>query len=442
MYIKNIIKSKNIYPLIIFIVVLICKIILVYNFASNIPYWDQWGCILYNLLKPFEEGRLTINWLFATHGEHYIFFTKLTTLSFYYFFDGWYPIREIFFNCILHSLSILIFLSIIFKYISQKKLFFCFSLLLFLTSFSWENLLWGFQSQFHFVSIFGFSGMFLTMVNSKLTLKWFIGLVFLTLSFFSSGGGIVFALSVFISYIVMSIVNFSANKEILWQCGLLFCILIIEYVLTPNFEQHHHLRAETISDFFKACDLWSSWPINIQFSGFIIYLPSFFFLILKRKKIVEGKDKYILALIIWSFIQIATMSFARAGVPNPFDQGNRYLDHLTYSICINSLVILMFFPKKIKTVSYFVWAFIILTASINNLSELKKNLTIKKEQSTTQEKNITSYLEKNDSTFLYNKAAFDLPCLKILPLKRSLTDSTAKKIIKKSLKIKDLYIKD
>jgi len=436
-YIKNLIKSKNIYPLIIFIVLLICKTILVYNFASNIPYWDQWGCILYNLLKPFEEGRLTISWLFATHGEHYIFFTKLTTLSFYYFFDGWYPVREIFFNCILHSLSILIFLSLIYKYISQKKLFFCFSLLLFLTSFSWENLLWGFQSHFHFVSIFGFLGIFLTMVNSKLTLKWFIGLVFLILSFFSSGGGIIFTLSVFISYIFMSIVNFSANKEIFLQGGLLLCVLIIEYILTPNFEPHHFLRAETISDFFKACDFWSSWPVNIQFSGFIIHLPSFFFLIFKRKKIVKGKDKYILALIIWSFIQIATMSFARAGIPNPFDQGNRYLDHLTYSICINFVVILMFFPRKIKTVSFFVWSFIILISSLNNLYGLKKSLTIKKEQSATQKKNITSFLGKNDTTFLYNKAAFDLPSIKVFSLKRSLTDSTSNKIIKKTLKIKD-----
>tara|TARA_B110000902_G_scaffold188106_1_gene212897 strand:- start:86 stop:1408 length:1323 start_codon:yes stop_codon:yes gene_type:complete len=436
LFFNSLFKNKNIYLLIIFVAVLISKIFLVSTFASSIPFWDQWGCILYNLLKPYEEGRLTINWLFTTHGEHFIFFTKLSTLSIYYLFNGWHPLKEIYFNTILHSSSILVFLSLIFKYPTQKKLFASFSLIFFIVSFSWENLLWGFQSHFHFVAIFGFLGMFFTTTNSKITLGWVSGLMFLVLSFFSSGGGIVFALAVIITNVCVLVLNFSKKKEFLWPIAILISLFIVEYALTPNFEPHHNLRAKTLEDFFKSYDLWSSWPININFSGFIVYLPSFYFLIkLKKLKIVKGRDNYMLALIIWSIIQISAISFARAGVPNPIDQGSRYLDHLAFSICINFVIILIYFPTKIRTTSSVIWSFVILFASFNNLEDLRKNLSVKKEQSIVQKKNMISYLTTNDSTFIYNKGVFDVPLFKVNKLRMISTDSTANKIIKKALKV-------
>ena len=60
--------------------ILAAKLLLIRHCGSVVPYWDQWDGIAYNLLLPWEQGRLGLADLFAAHNEHRIVFTRVISL--------------------------------------------------------------------------------------------------------------------------------------------------------------------------------------------------------------------------------------------------------------------------------------------------------------------------------------------------------------------------
>ena len=76
-------ESKRLlyYTLPVFLVVLGSKLLFIQLFGSNLPFWDQWDAEGAGLFKPYLEGTLGPEHLFASHNEHRILFTRLLELA-------------------------------------------------------------------------------------------------------------------------------------------------------------------------------------------------------------------------------------------------------------------------------------------------------------------------------------------------------------------------
>ncbi len=57
------------------------RIWLIDQFASPVPYWDQWDAEAVYTFIPWFDGNLTIGNLIAPHNEHRLFFTRISSLG-------------------------------------------------------------------------------------------------------------------------------------------------------------------------------------------------------------------------------------------------------------------------------------------------------------------------------------------------------------------------
>jgi hypothetical protein len=122
-----------------------------------IPYWDQWEAEAAKLYHPLENGHLRGADLIGPHNEHRILWTRLTSLLAYRLNGGiWDPLLQMVLGGALHGLALVLLLATLRRDLPERAfpwlLLFSLSLLI---PFGAENALWGFQSQFYFLLLFG-----------------------------------------------------------------------------------------------------------------------------------------------------------------------------------------------------------------------------------------------------------------------------------------------
>ena len=418
--------------------ILISKIIIIWNYGSNVPFWDQWDAEALNLYKPYEDGVLNWKWLFAPHNEHYIFFSKLLSLFLYWIYDGWYPIYQIYINAFLHSICILIFYLLIINGTENGKKFavFCvFSLIIFMVPFGYENLLSGFQSQFYFVTLFGFLAIYFLLEKKEWSFFWFLGLICLLCSFFSLAGGLVFCLAISVTYLFLFFTENYRSKYLL--LFVVFTIIfILEYILTPHIITHDDIKSSNIFSFFAAYNYWSAWPLKLSFGGVFIYFPSLYYIYkFSKKNVNQSNKKFYLGLIFWGFCQIASIAYSRGEIIFSVDKGSRYLDLISYSIIVNLVIILTIFPLKRQFLFSFIWGSIILTGVLLNFSNVNNQLKLKGSQSLKQEANLKCFLKTNNTNCIYNKKWKEIPYPWASKLESLLRDTTINKIVSNTMEL-------
>ena len=92
------------------------KAVIISNFGSSIPFWDQWDSEADLLYRPWFEG--TLRWvdLFSSHNEHRIFTTKIFGLLLLYLNQGvWDPMFEMYVNAAVHTVTLAFFLFLLQK---------------------------------------------------------------------------------------------------------------------------------------------------------------------------------------------------------------------------------------------------------------------------------------------------------------------------------------
>jgi len=158
------------------------------------PFWDQWDAEANGLYRPYLNHTLTFRQLLQPHNEHRIFTTRLLALVLLKVNHSWNPMLQMIVNAGLHVLAILAAIYFIIRVIGQNSLvpMLAFSLVLFGLPYGWENTLAGFQSQFYFVLLFSFTGLWLLLCHEPISIGWWFGIVLAVLAFFSLASGVLY----------------------------------------------------------------------------------------------------------------------------------------------------------------------------------------------------------------------------------------------------------
>lgn len=160
-------------------------IALVYYYAVDIPFGDEWGCI-FPLIDKFHSGILTFSDIFAQHNEHRIILAKIIML-YNAVLTGWNIYIELAVN-ILFALGTSIIIFCMIKEIQNindtKKMLIYFTSACLIFSFSQEdNWLAGFQMQILMCVFFAVLSAFMILRNM------IISLIFAVLASFSFANG-------------------------------------------------------------------------------------------------------------------------------------------------------------------------------------------------------------------------------------------------------------
>lgn len=179
-------------PTVVLLTIAVLTFLKVREYAVDVPFWDEWEFL-------FGPGRLKgvgLDWLLAQHNEHRIVLTKaLTALS--YAADGWNTRHQILLNYLLYACQV----GWLWLFCSRAapevdgRVWPAFLIFLFAPSLH-ENLLWGFQSQFHFAWFFAFLSIFLVFQADVPPQRLAFAVLSAIAAIFSFSGGLVMAVVV------------------------------------------------------------------------------------------------------------------------------------------------------------------------------------------------------------------------------------------------------
>jgi hypothetical protein len=383
------------------------KLRVIFKYGSASPFWDQWDGEAAYLYRPISNGTFELSTLFSPHNEHRILTTRLLALALLKINIIWNPLLQMVVNAGLHITAILLSIHLLLKVIGEKHLplLLIFSFFLFMVPYAWENTLGGFQSQFYFILIFSIATLWYILADEPFSKKWWIGIGFSLLAFFSLASG-VFAIA------AAAVVSIGRSKK---QSVILVVLMITGIYLTPSLAKHEALKAASFYQLFDALFSTLSWPLAPGFFPALVRnSPALIFAgsLLWKRPPVNDKRWFLLALIVWSAGQSMSIAYGRAGQ----SLSSRYLDLFAVGVLINFACLVLLLKdllqakKPMAYVAMVVWiGLVFLSLKKINDSSLPAELAYKRKEGITQEKNVSNYLKSNDLKDLKDKDFLDIP---------------------------------
>ena len=378
-------QKKNIILLFSFIIVYIIKYITIEKFSVNVPFGDQWDGEAFNLYKPYIENKLTFLDLLKQHNEHRIFFTRILNLVIFIFNNHiWDTILIMKIQAIIFSLIPCILLNYYLKFNKNYSIFtIIITLIIFSLPIGYENLLWGFQSQFYFMICFSLISFNIASSN-KITFVTLLVLIFLSIfSYLNIASG--FTVSINLGFTFLLKYFNKKNIKYIYISFLFFILGFILYRLIVPVPGHTYLRSQNLHAFLITLLNLMMWPlVDSYLMIFLWWIPIVYILgfTIYYYKSIKLKNFFLLAIIFWILLQSAGISYARGGNIHNSMQ-NRYTEiYLLIGISILYFIENFKISLKFKYL-YFLYRVIILSIFFQySHSQLKyfKNDSINKQR--------------------------------------------------------------
>lgn len=397
---------------IVAIIVVISRLQFINTYSIALPFWDQWDSEGNGLLRPWLEGDFTLAHLWAPHNEHRVFPSRLLTLLTFTLTGSWNNLTEAKVNIIFATLIPVILIWFLYRQGVLKKwnYLLIFAILGFSTlPFSWENTLFGFQSQFYFLILFAVCAIILTVFRPY-NLYAIPGILFLSaLSVLTMASGLFTPFACLLLYGTHAyLLPGSARKGII-PVSILLVLVILAFVTMPSNSAHDQLHAQNITELFLAVIKHLTWPFKIPkiIGAFLwLYIAFVLFTLLKRKTVTQT-DLVMMGFYLWTGMQAMAMSYARG-----HEEGgvlSRYSDLLTLGWIANCWFMLrslelFHLERKWKyalnlfVVAFFVFFFIGLRR--NSRSSMNEIRTVYQRR-VDGAQNVYNYLKTGDKTYLY-----------------------------------------
>jgi hypothetical protein len=435
-------KEKYLPWLGFFLLVVATRLLLVANFANDMPFQDEWGHEAQQVFGPYLKGQLHFTDLFTVWVQHRILTTRLYELLMLWLDGGvWSPMQQMVGNAILQGSLFAGITALLMRacHPADRPIFFCLALLLFGLPLAYANILAGFQTQFYFC--IGLSTIFLwSIVDSEpLTLPWLLGMTCGLLGLFSLAPGTL-ALACGALFLGLRYICGSRRLVDLWVALALLAPALISFRLTPTiFQDLAHTPAEFSSALLKA----ASWP---AFSGFalLFYWPlvRFCWIKLRQPRSVTRPEWFAMLLALWVILQILSIAYVRSRAPTV----SRYFEIFLLGLLINGLCMLSLERQRAiiqaalpeaerKPPPYmpFSQVWMLVLGLVYNSVQVKQNLDIKMALASRPFVSVRGYLQTHDFSYLADKDYPDLPYDNDRQLQRMLDEPTLRAILPPSL---------
>jgi len=393
------------------------KLFLIAQYGSVVPFWDQWDDEGFQILLPFLHDSLDWSNLVRAHNEHRILLARFFVLGLFVINGLWDPVLSMVAQAVLHAGMLVLLVSIcrIFLGRSSWKSFAGVTVLLYLIPFSWENTLWGFQSQFYFAMFCGLVGIHLTWKHIPLTRGWFAGWGSLVLGLFAMGSGFLAAAAI-LGVGLVSVWNQDkkSRRRDVGSLAFIAIVIIAGMFLHVNVPHHESLKATGIRDFMDFFIRLATWPTTQPFWSLILHLPVVvlvFWLLIRRPPRTD--PAWLLAtLCCWTVLNMAALAYGRANS----GLASRYTDGLALGL-LHSLAVILFFcrlpqaiPRRIAQVGLGVFVTVLMAGALSLMTkDLIISIPAKKALEPIQTKYLLSFMTTDQVSVLEDKPRLHIP---------------------------------
>ncbi|UFS77231.1 hypothetical protein LPB73_07595 [Tardiphaga sp. 37S4] len=256
------------------------KAIVIANYGSSVPYWDQWDGEAALLYGPYLDGNLTSAAMFASHNEHRILWTRIADLGILNIAGQWDPILQMLVNAMIHIGASVLLVALLLRPITpfrDRLVLVTISAIAFSLPVGWENLLAGFQSQFYFLLLFSTIAFWLLTRDRALSPYWFAGIAALGACYFSVASGtlLFFVAAALALFQMIKGDRLDAKGWAAFFILIVLGILCLTYVNRPPY--HDQLKAKNFMEFAEPLVTLLGFPFlsitRLNFELKVLLLP-------------------------------------------------------------------------------------------------------------------------------------------------------------------------
>ena len=319
-----------------FLLVLGLRFALLQVYGSDLPFHDQWDAEALHVLRPMQDGAEFAPGIFRFHNEHHPVFTKLIAVVLVKLDGMWNAFPQMLLNTVFQGL-----IAVMMVRLARKKLgpagAWAMAVAAAVTlsmPMLWENLLWGFQSQFYLAILLGLVHLDLVWSNPKLGVRWVFGALvgICTLGTIASG---------FLSVLASGIVAlFSWSKPSHSRAHAIATLVLSAAVSIAGFALIHPVPYPAVAHtFYSAVEAYSilgSWPFAKEAMAFFLQLPALLLIVGQFGRADRHLNQpWLLALVLWLAAITAGFAYGRAELIDGATP--RYCDFLSIQ-CLVSLI--------------------------------------------------------------------------------------------------------
>lgn len=415
-------------------------------YGSDLPFLDQWDAEGLHLFFPWFEDELTFSHFLSPHNEHRIVFTRLLAYGLLKLNGQWDALVQMAVNAVLHCAVVGILLSWVRRMLPWRH-FYVLGLVLLLYSvlpFAWENMLWGFQSQFYLVLLLGVSGLFLVLEKERSRQGWWwVGLFLLVLSQFTMAVSLLFGATLIV-YALVSRFWFQDQGDFRWAllvAGVVLTALSISlYTPVPG---HAELKQVGVMNCLTALIVHLGWPLEgIPGMGLLLWLPVWIKGWISRGRGMTNADRLFWGLTIWIIGFALVASYSRTADHDGIS--SRYLDILALSVFVQvwAWLDLLWETEISNRVRHSLvhgiliyGCLLFIGIAVTTWQDFNLHLPWRKMIAETQEKILAEYLETGNAALLYEAAPLQIPYTDAQRLQRMLDHPGMRDILPRSIRI-------
>lgn len=308
--------------------------------AGDVPFLDQWRIEALEIITPWLKGELGLAAFFAPHHEHLPLWTRLLAWLQVAGFGTWDPRVQMVFNAAVHATWAGLLAGWLRTHFSHGAAWLLGLLLVAVAGLphAWENMTWGFQSQFPLALLALFLFVREALFNPVGSPRWWGAQVIGFAGLFTLG-----------SFWVAPLLLFAVN---LWTAprawrrwlaplglGVFGAIVLWLAIRVQPPVGALSLRATELREFLDVWFFALGWPAPLPGLAVLLYLPVFA-LALRLRGAAEASalDRALLVFGLWSAAQAAGLAFARGALGPDFV--SRYGDLYALGAVANGAILL------------------------------------------------------------------------------------------------------
>lgn len=328
----------------VFLFVFGCRAALIREYGSPLPFWDEWDFEGNSLYPAYLKGDLNGDVWFAAHNEHRILFTRLQSLALFAATHAWEPRVQMTVNAGWMALTAAGLAWILLLRIPGRAGAGLAGLVgvLFAAPHSWQNTLWGFQSQNAFQLL---AGVVLIGLVAAPRRSWSAIVAMAVVGgggLFTTGAGVLVPLAVAGIFLVQWLHPKLRQRRDLVVVAICGAVALLGWWLAVDVPGHAWLKSKSVATFAAVFLHGMAWPgMELWFFAPILWAPLVILgVALARGRMTRtpGSD---LALLcgVWTALHAASVAWARgAGMAAQLPL-SRYLDGLMPGVIGNALAL-------------------------------------------------------------------------------------------------------
>lgn len=403
------------------------------RFATNIPFWDQWGAEGLRLYLPLMQNELRLMELFHAHNEHRIFWTRVWAAGQFLLNEQWDPHFQSLMNALWQSAAGAVFCEILHRFSGRIWLWawIPLTLVVFAAPHKGENILFAFQSQFYFLQFFGLASIFLLFAGRPLSVPWWTGWVGLIFSFFSLSGGVMLIGAVAVAAVLRIAFPMGERRwylDLFWAAGALG-LLAATYLNTPVVQSGDPARPETLSRLLSSFVHIMAWPIvgpRISTTASVLYgillwgpWLGYVLCCFGNRKLREREGVHFLVVLTvggWMLAVALAAAYSRGNLNNMGYNG-RYADIFGLGFLLYAFLAFRIFAWRhylpwtlvrnaLLCISFGVW---VVGLYFHNVAAVERLLPWFKDFQTHQVRNTDGYMKTGDTSYFQVESRLHLP---------------------------------